>query len=69
MNQDKKLYCCDCNNEFVWTAGAQSFMEGLRADGKLDFKDKVTGEMRAGEVVPPKRCADCRDIKKSKYRS
>lgn len=64
---DKKLYCADCNTEFIWTVGMQEFLEGLRIDGKLDRKDSRTGEMIAGQVTPPKRCPDCRDLKKSRY--
>lgn len=65
--QDKKMYCCDCNVEFLWTAGAQSFMQGLKDDGKLDRTDPYTGGIIIGQVTPPKRCEDCRTMKKSRY--
>lgn len=67
MNQDKKMYCCDCNAEFMYTAGMQDFMEGLKRDGKLDRKNESTGEWIEGQIVQPKRCNDCRDMKKSRY--
>lgn len=65
--KDMNLKCIDCGNEFVFTVGAQEFMEGLKRDGKLDRRDESTGEIIAGQVTIPKRCEYCRDIKKSKY--
>lgn len=53
MNEDKNLSCSDCHIEFVWTEGEQSFMQGLYDDGKIQ------------EIIPPKRCSDCRKKRKA----
>lgn len=47
---DQKLKCVDCNNEFVFTEGEQSF-----------FKDRF-----GDDYTPPKRCKDCRKAKKER---
>lgn len=66
MNQDKNIECCDCKNGFVWTEGEQDFMDGLLRDGKLDRRND-DGDIIPGQITPPKRCIDCRSIKKSRY--
>ena len=52
MIEDKKIVCF-CGEEFIWTAGAQKFIEQLKQDGKID------------EVHEPRRCFDCR-VKRKK---
>lgn len=58
--EDATLECVVCNTEFIWTAGEQSFICGLAAEGKLN---------RDGSpivVTEPKRCPPCRRAKKER---
>ena len=48
--EDKTLVCCDCNQEFVFTAGEQEFYE------------------QRGLLNEPRRCTECRQIKKNARR-
>lgn len=50
--QDKEIVCALCGMNFVWTSGEQSFLNDLKDAGKIQF------------VVSPKRCPDCRRIRK-----
>ena len=61
-----QLMCIEpsCRKSFVWTSGEQEFMHELKEKGKLDERQQ-DGSMKAGEVRPPKRCADCRAKKKA----
>jgi hypothetical protein len=57
--QDKTFTCIACGSTSVWTAGEQQFIQDLKEKGKLDER-MPDGSIRAGEIKPPKRCADCR---------
>ena len=59
---------CQCGEKFWWTAGEQNFINKLLEEGKLDTQDEITGEITQGEVVVPKRCPQCRENKKRKYK-
>lgn len=61
--EDIELTCKDCEQLFIYTKGEQNFMSDLFIKGKLD-KDGVEGK-----IVTPKRCPECRQIHKKKYRS
>lgn len=65
--EDTNLFCADCNTEFIWTVGQQEFMQSLKENGKLDRLSNDGVTMIEGQVTPPKRCDDCRGIRKSKY--
>lgn len=53
MDEFKDTYLvCVCGLDFNWTAGEQAFMNDLLNKGKIQ------------RVIPPKRCPDCRMIKK-----
>lgn len=49
--QDIELVCT-CGEKFTWSAGEQTFMNDLATQGKVTT------------VIPPKRCASCRQKRK-----
>ena len=51
---DKTLRCKDCGKTFVFSEKEQDFFQKLFDDGKIKI------------LVTPKRCFDCRKIKKEK---
>jgi len=66
MNQDKSQYqnielICLCGEPFIWTAGEQAFLQGLIDDGKTNKNGSPITFMQ------PKRCKECRIIKKQRY--
>lgn len=56
--QDIEITCIDCSEKFVWTAGEQDFMQKL--------VDDLTN-LSVKRMVPPKRCKECRDKRKSLF--
>lgn len=60
---DKYFVCVDCNNEFCWTSGEQEFLQEC-------FEKQTVNPMNGSvvkEVVPPKRCIECRIKRKESY--
>lgn len=50
--QDKEFVCVQCKVKFTWTVGEQKFMQKLLEDGMVL------------KINPPKRCPDCRAVKR-----
>lgn len=53
MKKDIEKICCDCNKPFIWTIKTQENMEKLVEQGV--FK----------ELIPPRRCFQCKENKKA----
>lgn len=69
--KDKDLICTSCKKLFKWLAGEQMFMEKLLEQGDLDKEERdedgvPTGKMIPGQIIPPKRCPECRELKKAR---
>lgn len=58
--QDAELNCSACGNDFIWTAGEQTFICNLAANGGTN-KDGTPIVVRE-----PKRCLMCRKAKKDR---
>ena len=61
------LQCSDCGSPFLYTCGQQRFMDGLARDGKLTMRDDAGNLVKRDRPEVPRRCMDCRELKKSKY--
>ncbi len=60
--EDKELNCVDCGNSFLWGKGEQKFMQKC-----LEEKTVAPNGSIVKEIIAPKRCTECRAIRKKNY--
>lgn len=52
---DSYIVCVDCKMEFCFTLGEKDFLQKLFDKGEVK------------EIIPPKRCVECRTKRKASY--
>ena len=53
---EEREVICGCGKTFQWTVGQQKFMNSLLQSNKIK------------KVAPPKRCEDCRELKRKRFK-